>query len=130
MEDCKRSSHSVLSCKYHLVWTTKYRYQVLAVVGLRCRELLRDIARYQCTEAAGTILNKTRITLHNWFAAIWYVTNQKNGVSALGFLRVFAFRFNRRTSKSRCLLFYRLLEQAVNTEPVIYENIKSGNHKI
>jgi putative transposase len=32
--------------KYHLVWTTKYRYQVLEPeVGQRCRELLREIAR-------------------------------------------------------------------------------------
>ena len=46
MEDYKRGAHSVWDCKYHLVWTTKYRYQVLGGdVGLRCRELLRDIAR-------------------------------------------------------------------------------------
>ena len=46
MEDYKRSSHSVWDCKYHLVWATKYRYQVLGGdVGHRCRELLRDIAR-------------------------------------------------------------------------------------
>lgn len=46
MEDYKRGGHSVWDCKYHLVWTTKYRYQVLGGdVGLRCRELLRDIAR-------------------------------------------------------------------------------------
>ena len=254
--------------------------------------------RYQCSVTAGTIFNKTRIPLHNWFAAVWYITNQKNGVSALGLQRVlglgsyqtawtilhklrraminpyrdklsgtievdetflggpeagkrsaiqylakkltviiaveivepkgfgrirlrrisgaskenvlpfiqeeimsgatiqtdgspiyhtlpdlgyvrektvhlgandpahvtmpgvhrvasllkrwllgtfqgsvksehldyyldeFAFRFNRRSSKSRGLLFYRLLEQAVVTEPVVYENITSGNHKM
>ena len=46
MEDYKRSSHSVWDCKYHLVWTTKYRYPVLdGEVGQRCRELLREIAR-------------------------------------------------------------------------------------
>jgi hypothetical protein len=32
-------------------------------------------------------------------------------------------RPNRRTSDSRGLLFYRLLEQAVVTEPVTYEQI-------
>jgi putative transposase len=48
MEDYKRGSHSVWDCKYHLVWTTKYRYAVLAGdVGQRCRELLREIARSQ-----------------------------------------------------------------------------------
>ena len=30
MEDYKRGSHTVWDCKYHLVWTTKYRYEVLA----------------------------------------------------------------------------------------------------
>jgi transposase-like protein len=33
------------------------------------------------------------------------------------FLDEFTFRFNRRTSHSRGLLFYRLLQQAVNTDP-------------
>ena len=33
------------------------------------------------------------------------------------FLDEYTFRFNRRTSNSRGLLFYRLLEQAVNTDP-------------
>jgi putative transposase len=48
MEDYKRGSHTVWDCKYHLVWTTKYRYEVLAGdVGQRCRELLREIARSQ-----------------------------------------------------------------------------------
>jgi len=36
----------VWDCKYHLVWTTKYRYEVLGgEVGHRCLELLREIAR-------------------------------------------------------------------------------------
>ncbi len=46
MEDYKRGSHTVWDCKYHLVWSTKCRYQVLeGEVGQRCRELLREIAR-------------------------------------------------------------------------------------
>ena len=46
MEACKSGSHTVWDCKHHLVWTTKYRYQVLVGdVGLCCRELLREIAR-------------------------------------------------------------------------------------
>ncbi len=48
MEDHKRGSHTVWDRKYHLVWTTKYRYEVLGGdVGHRCRELLREIARSQ-----------------------------------------------------------------------------------
>jgi len=39
------------------------------------------------------------------------------------YLDEFVFRFNRRTSKSRGLLFYRLLEQAVVTPPITYQDI-------
>lgn len=42
------------------------------------------------------------------------------------YLDEFAFRFNRRTSRSRGMLFYRLLEQAVVTEPVTYQDIAGG----
>ena len=46
MEFYKSGSHTVWDCKYHIVWTTKYRYQVLGGdVGLRCRELIREISR-------------------------------------------------------------------------------------
>lgn len=45
MKDYKRGSHTVCDCKYHLVWTTQYRYQLLGGdVGERYRELLREIA--------------------------------------------------------------------------------------
>ena len=47
------------------------------------------------------------------------------------YLDEFAFRFNRRTSRSRGLLFYRLLEQALVTEPVTYAQItQKHKHKI
>ena len=44
--------------------------------------------RVQTTVTAGTILDKTRTPLRVWLAAMWYVTNQKQGVSALGLQRV------------------------------------------
>lgn len=42
------------------------------------------------------------------------------------YLDEFAFRFNRRTSKSRGLLFYRLVQQAVATPPWPKDNIRGG----
>jgi hypothetical protein len=39
------------------------------------------------------------------------------------YLDEFVFRFNRRTSRSRGLLFYRLLEQAVITDPITYNAV-------
>jgi len=43
---------------------------------------------YQVSVTAGTIFQDTRKPLMLWFRAIWYVVNQKNGVSALGLQRV------------------------------------------
>jgi transposase-like protein len=44
--------------------------------------------RYQASVTAGTIFQDGRLPLPLWFRAIWYVTSQKNGVSALGVQRV------------------------------------------
>ena len=57
MDSSKRDSHTVWDCKYHLVWVTKYRYQVLGGdVGQRCRELLRETARaHEMVVHAGSI---------------------------------------------------------------------------
>ncbi len=57
MEDYKKGAHTVWDCKYHLVWTTKCRYEVLSDdVGQRCKELLREIARSkEMTIYAGSI---------------------------------------------------------------------------
>ena len=42
------------------------------------------------------------------------------------YLDEFTFRFNRRTSKARGLLFYRLMEQAVDCRPVPRKTIVGG----
>lgn len=42
------------------------------------------------------------------------------------YLDEFTFRFNRRTSGSRGLLFYRLLDQAVHLSPVLTRTLKGG----
>lgn len=50
------------------------------------------------------------------------------------YLDEFTFRFNRRSSRSRGLLFYRLVQQAATTAPSPYHSIIGGinavNHKI
>jgi transposase-like protein len=42
---------------------------------------------YQVSPTAGTIFDSTRLPLMVWFRAIWLVTSQKNGVSALALQR-------------------------------------------
>ena len=46
------------------------------------------------------------------------------------YLDEFTFRFNRRSSNARGLLFYRLLQQAVLTDPVYYHQLVGGNDKV
>lgn len=43
---------------------------------------------YQGSVTAGTIFQGSRKPLAQWFRAIWYVTSQKNGASALGLQRI------------------------------------------
>jgi len=43
------------------------------------------------------------------------------------YLDEFTFRFNRRTSRSRGKLFYRLLQQAVQIAPTTYREMIGGN---
>ena len=42
------------------------------------------------------------------------------------YLDEFTFRFNRRTSKSRGKLFHRLVQQAVQVDPITWENVANG----
>jgi len=42
------------------------------------------------------------------------------------YLDEFTFRFNRRTSRSRGLLFYRLAQQSVALEPVPFSRLVGG----
>ncbi|WP_080561617.1 transposase [Shewanella baltica] len=95
--------------------------------------------RSQCSVTSSKLFDKTRTPMKSWFAAVWFITNQKNGVRwLLGtyqgavkakqldyYLDEFTFRFNRRKSDSRGLLFYRLLEQAVRSKPITYQSIKN-----
>lgn len=45
----------------------------------------------QVSVTAGTLFHDTRKPLRLWFETIWYITNQKSGVSALGLKRVMGF---------------------------------------
>jgi transposase-like protein len=56
-------------------------------MGSRSRKICIGCG-YQATVTAGTIFERTRMPLMLWFRAIWWVTSQKNGVSALGLQRV------------------------------------------
>ena len=50
---------------------------------LHCRDCEGEVSII-----AGTLFERTRRPLRDWFLAIWFVTSQKHGVSALGLQRV------------------------------------------
>lgn len=50
---------------------------------LHCR-----VCQGEVSSTAGTLFERTRTPLRLWFLAIWFVTSQKHGVSALGLQRV------------------------------------------
>lgn len=45
---------------------------------------------HQVSILAGTIFQDTKIPLRTWFEAVWWLTNQKSGISALGLKRALA----------------------------------------
>ena len=47
-----------------------------------------SLCRYEMSITAGTIFQDTHLPLTTWFRAMWHVTSQKNGISALGLQRV------------------------------------------
>src|SRR5487761_2636810 len=44
--------------------------------------------RYEMSVSAGTIFQDSHVPLTIWFRAMWQITSQKNGMSALGLQRV------------------------------------------
>ena len=74
-----------------LRWPTGFCCPHCGVVGepwamaggwLRCRACRRETS-----VTAGTMFEGTRKPLRTWFLAMWFVTSQRNGVSALGLQR-------------------------------------------
>ena len=63
----------------------------------------------------------------------WLLSTHQGAVSAEHldyYLDEYTFRFNRRKSRSRGMLFYRLMQQATATASVPYRQIVGGNYKI
>jgi putative transposase len=49
--DTKSSKHLVYSCKYHVVWCTKYRRKVLSEpIEVRLKEILREVCKNSAAE--------------------------------------------------------------------------------
>lgn len=68
--------------------------------------------RKETSVTSGTIFNKTSVSLNNWFGAIWSITNQKNGVSALGVQRLLGFG----SDQTSWTLLHKLRSAMVNPQ--------------
>ena len=63
-------------CQGREAWTTKRGLRVCAGCG------------HQTSATAGTVFHDTRLPLTVWFRAMWWVTSQKTGASALGLQKI------------------------------------------
>lgn len=61
----RRSAHTVNSLQVHLVWITKYCYQVLqGDIQLRCRDILRQVCNSLDIQIIKGVVSKDHIHLH------------------------------------------------------------------
>ncbi len=60
----RHGSQTKYKIEYHFVWVTKYRYQVLSgEVGLRVRELVRQICEHLEVEIVRGVVSKDHVHL-------------------------------------------------------------------
>ncbi len=94
VEEFERRFATEENCRDYLVslrWTDGFRCPACKgakAVLVRATLFQCSNCRRQTSATAGTIFQDTRKPLKTWFRAMWYVTSQKHGASALGLQRV------------------------------------------
>jgi transposase-like protein len=76
---------------FRLRWPAGFicpRCQAKSAWPTKRNRLICSGCHYQTSVTAGTVFQDTHKPLRLWFRAMWYVTSQKNGASALGLQRV------------------------------------------
>ena len=102
-------------------------YHGLAKLGYAHRRRSQRAAR-ACGEDPATLLPAVHRVAS--LAKQWLLSTHQGAVEPAhlqSYLDEFMFRFNRRRSRSRGMVFYRVLELAAGHEPVRYRNITAGN---
>jgi putative transposase len=65
MQNIRKSSHSIHQMHVHLVWSTKYRYEVLqGDIQRRCRDLIRQTCDTLDIQILKGVVSKDHIHLH------------------------------------------------------------------
>ena len=69
MQNLRKGSHSVHQLHVHIVWSTKYRFQVLkGEVQIRCRELIRQSCDSLDVQILKGVVSKDHVHLHLSYA--------------------------------------------------------------
>lgn len=102
-------------------------YQGIEEFGYKHKQTV--LSRKKAKDAASTLLPR----VHRVASLLkrWLLGTHQGAVSAEHldyYLDEFTFRFNRRSSRSRGKLFYRLLQQAVEIAPTSYKSIVDGSN--
>jgi transposase-like protein len=76
-----------------LRWSKGFRCPACEIVSENLSLMKRGLflcrqCKHQTSVTAGTLFHKTHKPLRTWFLAMWFVTSQKHGASALGLKRV------------------------------------------
>lgn len=65
MENVRKGSHSIHQLHVHLVWSTKYRYEVLrGDIQIRCRDLIRQTCDSLDIQILKGVVSKDHVHLH------------------------------------------------------------------
>jgi len=84
-------------------WTCPH-YEATEGWTVRRNRWLCGHCRYEMSVTAGTIFQDSHLPLTIWFRAIWQVTSQKNGISALGLQPVLGLG----SYKTACAMLHKL----------------------
>lgn len=99
-------------------------YAFLAREGYRHeRTIVQDLKRHRLGSLAA--VNRVASLLKRWLLGTHHGAIQPRQLDH--YLDEFVFRFNRRSSSSRGLLFYRLLTQACQSGPITYRHVVDGH---
>ena len=65
MNGYRKSSHTVFDNRLHLVWCTKYRYQVLTGdIAIRCGDVIREVCRTHDVDIISGHVSKEHVHLY------------------------------------------------------------------
>ena len=137
MEQYRYGSHTVTRLTVHLVWVTKYRYQVLTGdIQKRCREILIQICDTEDVRILNGVVSKDHVHMHIEYPASKSLSNlvkRLKGRSSRILQREYTELRNRYWGRHFWAIGYGARSTGNVTEKVVQEYLKhhktSANNK-